>query len=173
MKKFPTELSTLKSRLSTLLLCALCGFVFAGCNGLQKQASPTNDAKPKLRERREAVVQDFEQRRIQAQYLAAVSRWQEGELESCRLLLMAVLEIDPTYRQARRLLAEVYVALEQPPEAERQLRQLLAEHETDAEAHHALALLLETSGRPAEAQPHFYRAAELEPSNELYQLTAS
>jgi Flp pilus assembly protein TadD len=52
-----------------------------------------------------------------------------------------------------------------PGEAEADLRAALALSERSAEAHAALAILLDTSGRGAEAETHHKRAVELEPNS--------
>jgi tetratricopeptide (TPR) repeat protein len=80
---------------------------------------------------------------------------------------LELLRRNPDHREARLMLADLYVSTNKPAAAEKHLR-LLLENDDDARAHHALGLLLEISGKSTEALTHFQRAQTLEPGNELY-----
>jgi predicted Zn-dependent protease len=121
--------------------------------------------------RREAAINDFEQRRSEMQYRAALSRWNQGDVEGCEALLLTLLKRNPQDRQARRLLADICLERSDLAAAESHLQILLEQDADDAQAHHSLGLLLAEAGRPEEALSHLERAAALEPENELFALS--
>jgi Flp pilus assembly protein TadD len=86
-------------------------------------------------------------------------------------LLAAILERRPDDVDCRRLLADVCLDRNDLPAAEAHLRKLLEQDHDDAQSHHSLGLLLEESGRAAEAVRHFDRALALDPQNEVYILS--
>jgi len=144
----------------------------AGCTAIDKQlASLPDDVAPVRAEREEEVVQDFERTRDTALYQAALARWRAGDSVASESLLMRLLQRNDQHREARLLLADLYVATNKPNAAEEQLRLLIRRMPNDAQVHHSLGLLLESTGRTEEAVTHLQKAAELAPDNELYALS--
>ena len=85
-------------------------------------------------------------------------------------MLASIVSRRPDQVDARLRLAEMLWS-RGDPSAEGHLRAVLEAQPNGADAHHALGLVLEGTGRIDEAQHHFARAAELEPDNEVYRLT--
>jgi len=152
------------------LLCVI-GFLFAtvGCAGWKQKVK-----KPELTEDREAraesAVRDFEKRRDAAQLSAALDRWKQGDGAAAEAALAAIIRRRPECVDARLRLAEILWSRSDIA-AEPHLRAVLKAEPTRAEAHHALGLLLDGTGRADEAREHLTKAAELEPDNEIYRTT--
>ena len=140
-----------------------------GCAWLPKP--PVEDVTPQRSERKETIVKNFEMRRSQAQYDAAVLRWERSDFEGCETILNQLLARDPTNQDARQLLADLYVAQEKPTAAMEQLKILLEHAPENPQSHHALGMLLESIGRSNEAATHYRQALAANPANELYQLS--
>jgi Flp pilus assembly protein TadD len=68
-------------------------------------------------------------------------------------------------------MADVHLARENTAAAETMLRTLVQEAPSDPRPQHALALLLESTGRVGEAKPLFESAAKLQPEDPLYVLS--
>jgi Tfp pilus assembly protein PilF len=155
----------------TLAFVAVLTATTLGCTSLNLPASPKRNPAREQERKREQVVQNFEQRRNEAQCRAALARWQQGDTASCESLLVQLLGHTPDDCEARRLLADLYLAQQQPASALDQLQQLVEQHPDDAQAHHSLGLLFESLGRMSDALEHFDLAVELEPKNGLYALS--
>jgi predicted Zn-dependent protease len=69
-------------------------------------------------------------------------------------------------------LADVHLARDNVRAAEEILTQLVKDFPQDAAAHHALALLYESTGRTQQAQTHFRRAATIAPDDPLIALSS-
>ncbi len=151
----------------------LAAVVLSGCQQLPKPALPAKDVAEHRVERREQVVADFERRRDEAALRAAETRWKTGDLAGCEQMLRSLLERSPELFPAQKRLADVLLAMERNEEAEVWLRNYLRANPHDAEAHHNLGMLLETTGRQGTAQHHFRRAVELAPDVPLYQMTVA
>lgn len=152
-------------RCTTVLLIGLT----IGCAGWKPRllSSPVT---PQREERSADVVREFELRRDAAQLQAALDRWHQGDAHRCETMLAALVARRPNYLEARLRLAEVLWARNDTA-AEEQLRAVLQQEPNRAEAHHALALLLEATGRIDEARGHLATACQLEPHDELYRQT--
>jgi Flp pilus assembly protein TadD len=85
-------------------------------------------------------------------------------------MLTAIVNRRPDYAEARVLLAEVLWS-HGDESAEQHLRAVLETNAGRADAHHALGLVLDGTGRSEEARQHLSKAAELEPENEVYRVT--
>jgi Tfp pilus assembly protein PilF len=148
-----------------------CGAVALAISGCRMGALPpltTADVRPERQNRHEKVVDRFETKRNTAQYQAALSRWRDGDTERCRQDLETMLRRDPQHRDARLLLTELYLLIEQPTAAESLMQGMLAESPNDAQVHHTMAMVLDAVGRPNEALAQFQRATDLDPDNEIY-----
>jgi len=140
-----------------------------GCAGWKQKVQ-----QPTLTENREQraaeAVRAFEQRRDAVQLEAAIDRWKQGDAGRGEVMLANILNRRPDYNDARLRLAEILWSRGDAA-AEGHLRLVLQSEPNRAEAHHALGLLLDGTGRGGEARQHLAKAAELEPENEVYRLT--
>lgn len=136
-----------------------------------KPAKPLPRAAPLTREKQQAVIEQFEQNRDQAQLGAAIDRWKQGNSAEAELLLTQLLARNPQHVEARRTLADLCAAKPDLAAAREHLTYLVEHSPSDAQAHHSLGLVLETQGRRAEATACFTKAVQLEPKNELYALS--
>jgi predicted Zn-dependent protease len=156
--------------LSTLVMmsCGTIALIMSGCRLVGLQVPTIGDVHAERQDRHEKVVSRFERKRSGAQYQAALSRWRDGDTERCRQDLETLLRRDPQHRDARLLLTELYLLIEQPTAAESLMQGLLAESPNDAQVHHTMALVLDAVGRPNEALAQFQWATDLDPDNEIY-----
>lgn len=160
-----------RATLSWHTLAAGAMLLLSGCTALKTLKLPMGDVRPQRLERNDDVAGSYKIRRNDAQFAVATELWQKDDGPACEAALMTILERDPRHRDARRLLADLYVEREQLPAARGQLDQLLHHYPDDAQAHHSLGMVLESLGEPEQALKHLDRAAELEPANELYALS--
>ena len=145
-------------------LCAMCGC--AGWRPTQKSSTLTESREDRSQE----AVRDFEERRDAAQLEAALDRWNQGDAARAEAMVAAVVKRKPDYMEARMLLAEILWSRSDAA-AEQHLRAVLESNDGRADAHHALGLVLDATGRSEEARQHLSKAAELEPQNEVYRAT--
>ena len=152
------------------VLCVIGWLISSvGCAGWKQKVK-----KPELPEDREAraesAVRDFEKRRDAAQLSAALDRWKQGDAAAAEAALTALIRRQPECNDARLRLAEILWSRGDVA-AEPHLRAVIKAQQDRAEAHHALGLLLDGTGRSDEARLHLTKAAELEPDNEIYRTT--
>ncbi len=155
---------------STNGLALLLLVLTTGCAGvrLSPPQSPASDVAPNREDRKEAVAQDFGERRVEAEFRAALSRWNQGDATGCETLLRQILKRRPHNHEARQLLADLYVERGDTEAALAELSALLDILPDSAQAHHAMGLLLDSLDRHQEAVVHLRKAAEFEPGNDLY-----
>lgn len=139
-----------------------------GCAGLDVSGLLPEDVTPQRRQRNADAVRLFEARRDFAEFQAAYACWEQGDLKGCKEQLEGLLERRPQHRDARLLMGDVCLAEERTAAAVEQLQLALQAHPHDAQVQHAMALLLDRTGRLEAALPYYQRAAEWEPENELY-----
>jgi Tfp pilus assembly protein PilF len=149
-------------------IIAACCVAHSGCSGLKDRLQPNVAAQ--RQQRAAEAVQAFEGRRDKVQLEAALDRFQQGNVDAAQAMLTGLVTRRPDYSDARLRLAEVLWSRGDAA-AEAHLRAVLEKEPSRPEAHHALGLVLDGTGRSHEAQQHFLRAAELEPENEVYRLT--
>ena len=142
----------------------------SGCKAWESQliAPPVT---PEREARKSEALRSFETRRDAMQLSAALDRWRSGDAAGCEAMLTAVVTRRPEHADARLQLGQVLWARGDAAAAEPHLRAVVDQHAERADAHHALGLLLDGTGRAEEARTHFAKALELEPANEIYQLT--
>ncbi len=128
--------------------------------------SPPANSKP-----REEIVRDFEKKRDQMQFEAALARWKEHDPQGCREAINRLLARDPQHHDALLLLADVNLVDQRPQDSLPAIEKLARQYPDNAEVHHALGMLLEASNRPADALGYYRRAVELQPKNKLYALS--
>jgi predicted Zn-dependent protease len=148
--------------------CIVLAASAAGCASGFFPKPKAEDVAAAQEKRHEEVVAAFEQKRDSAQFEAAMVRWREGDAAGCRELIEKLIVRNPKHRGGRLLRAEINLLDEKPELALADIEKLVAENPQDAEACHMLALLLEATGRQAEALVHFERAADLAPESEVF-----
>jgi tetratricopeptide (TPR) repeat protein len=170
----------LRPFLANLSLSASVALVLgaSGCTSMNtiRQATVRNSAEdvgPSRESRSVALAREFDRRRDDAQFQAAASAWQRGDLDGCHKLIDQLLERNPADRRSRLMLADVLLFSGQTAQAADELSKLVADDPKDAVAQHAFAEVLDAIGRPAEAIGHHEEAARLEPKNELYAQSAT
>lgn len=162
--------------ITILLVTAFSTAGLAGCAGWsgprQNVARNTaNDVGPTRADRKEALARDFDKTRNDAQFDAAVSYWQRGDIKNCNQILTSLLERDPNNRRARMLLVDVYLFNGQTEQSLEELNKAIAADPKDAVAQHTLAQVLDASGRRTESLAHYEEATRLDPNNEDYSLS--
>ena len=157
-------------RLATCLVLLTAALYCSGCaswRGARSASAPVTET----REVRHAqAVQAFEEQRNRAELEAAIDRWNQGDITGCEARLRAILARRPSDVQAHVLLAELAWSFNNAAEAEAEYRAALNLAPDRADLEHALALVLQAISRAPEAAPHFARAAQLDPQNDLYRL---
>ena len=114
------------------------------------------------------VAADFDRRRDEAQYQAALNRWREDDAAGCREAVGQLLARTPSHSKARLLLADVELSQGNPKAALEQARQVLALEPKNAEAQQVMGLSLDALGETAAAISHYERATRLDSQNEQY-----
>jgi len=155
---------------SVLLLVFACAVPLTGCAGW-RQSIPPQTITETREERAHDAIQSFEERRDAAQLQAALDRCKHGDLGPAESMLAAIVNRRPNYVEARVLFAELLWS-RNDASAEQHLRAVIEIEPDRADAHHALGLVLNGTGRPEEARQHLFKAAELEPANEVYRETS-
>ncbi len=84
------------------------------CAGLNEREAEYRAIKGKMsapcaQNRTEQVAKDFDRNRDNAQFEAAASCWQRGDVEGSKTMLEHLLERNPNYRRARFVLADIYL----------------------------------------------------------------
>ena len=121
-------------------------------------------------ERAANAVREFEDRRDTAQLAAAMERFEQDDTDRAEAMLAALVKRRPGLTAAHLRLAEILWS-KSDPTAESHLRMVIERDAANAEAHHTLGLVLAATDRPSEAREHVQRACELEPTNEVFQVT--
>jgi Flp pilus assembly protein TadD len=143
--------------------------VLAGCAGWKEQVQPPTVTQSR-EDRAAEAVREFEERRDRAQLEAALDRWKQGDAARAEAMLTAIVNRRPDDGESRLHLGELLWSRGEPS-AEGHFRAVIAVQPERAEAHHALALLLDATGRADESRQHLAKAAELEPENDIYRQT--
>ncbi|MEX2185273.1 MAG: tetratricopeptide repeat protein [Pirellulales bacterium] len=143
----------------------------AGCASVTKRAGTDEDVHVLRAEQREKAVAEFESKRDAAQLQAALERLRCGATDDARAMLEAIVARNADFLPARLLLAEILLESNQPALALEQARLVVERAPREASARHIEGLILEALGRPDEALASFQQAADLEPDNEVYQLS--
>jgi tetratricopeptide (TPR) repeat protein len=138
-----------------------------GCANVPK-TMPRVLAKSERAERKAELVCEYERRRDQSQYQAAVSKAQQGDTPGARQTLDLLLERSPSHRPAILLASEIELELHRPQRALELLQPLLKSNANDADAHHLFGLAEEVLGRKDRAKHHFAEAVRLSPGNEVF-----
>lgn len=154
-----------RAAVGTIGLCLLAACV--GCAGANwpRQAGIVPDPQA---ERKQQVVRQFDQKRDRAEFEAAWSAWQRGDIDGAAQSLHSLLSRNPQHRDALLLMIDVAVAANRPQQALRYAQTARDSFPDDAELQYAVATVLDYANRQAEALPCYDRAARLDPDNEVY-----
>lgn len=145
-----------------------------GCAGAKMQKPGLRDIDLATKETEMSpaeTIQVYDQRRAEALYQAACTRWQDGDATTCEQNLVKLLEFQPNHRAGRLMLADLFLATGRTPAAEQLLEQLLATNPNDAQVHHSMGLLYDSIGRADKSLSHLEKSVQLAPENKLYSLT--
>jgi tetratricopeptide (TPR) repeat protein len=145
--------------LGVLACCAI--LLLAGCQSMGVLKPPVDDLTPIKKARKEAAVRQFEEQRDFAEFKAAESAWDRGDIDVCRQTLETLLRRNPRHKDALLLLADACLENEQPEEATKHLEAALAAHPNDPGVHQAMGVLMDRLGRPENALAHYRQAGEL------------
>ncbi len=163
IRQLPLDAAARRRLLAMVVLA--CG----GCSSLNGSAlAPDVNASTGHDRRKEAMIREFDARRNAVQIQAAEAALDRGDYRESEQTLRAVLQRDGSHRDARLLLAEVLLLTGRHPEAFTQVEHALRDHPADPRVQHAMAVLLDASGRPEEARTFYDRAAELSPEFQQY-----
>lgn len=154
------------------MLAGLLLTAATGCAHFKPPQPLVEDVQPRIAAQKEEIVGDYEARRNAAELQAARTSAEHGDLSTCATALENILRRDASHREARLLLADVQLARENVAAAEQLLVTLVRDYPQDAASHHALALLLESTGRGELAKAHFQQAATIDPLDPLVALSA-
>jgi tetratricopeptide (TPR) repeat protein len=147
---------------ATLLTVAL------GCAAVRLPDPPVAELTGQRQRRKQEAVEQFSENRDLAEFQSAQAGWDRGDAQACEQSLRRLLQRNPTHRDARLLLAEVYLAGHRTAEAHKEIKQALQAHPNDPQVQYAMGLVLEMSNRGAEGLAYYERAAKSDPDNEVY-----
>jgi len=146
----------------------LASALLAGCATLKSSYPSPDSAARKRQERSEEAVRQFEASRDEAEYQAAVNRWNERDIAGCHERLHRLLARNPNHRGARLLLAELQLNTNRLADARQNVQAALQNSPDDPEAQFAMGLVLDAGGDSNAAMAHYQRAAKSDPDNEVY-----
>jgi tetratricopeptide (TPR) repeat protein len=142
-----------------------------GCAALQLPGAGTPDIEAESTERKAQVAQEFEQKRDQAQYQAAVARFQQNDTQGCRQMLEQLLTRSPAHFEGQLMQAELLLLDGDLQPAKEQIEALLTERPEDAGAHHLAGLLLEAEDNLPMAVAQYEQAVRFAPDNSAFKTT--
>jgi Tfp pilus assembly protein PilF len=156
-----------------LLVASLLVAGSTGCAALREQLASEKSPGQDRIAREQKMMAEFEQNRATAEFTVAVERAEQGDLATSQQMLQTIVARQPDFAPAHVKLAELHWLAGDLPAADIALSAAAATAGERADIHHALGVLLEAMGRPEPSHHHLSRAAQLEPGNELYRLSAS
>lgn len=171
--RFPRRALAANSLVASLLVAGLLLASSTGCASLRERLANEKSPGHERVAREKKIMAEFEQHRATAEFTAAVERAEQGDLATSQQMLTGLVARQPDFAPAHVKLAELHWLAGNLPAAESELAAATATAGERADIHHALGILLEAMDRPEPSHHHLARAAELEPANELYRLSAS
>ncbi len=138
-----------------------------GCTAVNRVAQTTVLPDPQA-QRKQEVARQFDQKRDQAEFEAAWSAWQRGDMAVARQSLEALLQRNPQHCDALLLMIDVCLAANRIEEALQHARAARTAFPQDARVHYAAATVLDYANRRQEALDCYQQAARLAPDNEVY-----
>lgn len=141
-----------------------------GCAGMPAPKTMTQGSiEPQLKKRNEEATRLFEQQRDTAEFEAARARWvQQNDCQGCCEGLQKVLARNPKHREARLLLAELFLSQENRQAAIEQAKVALDLYPNDGQTQYTMGLCLEADGKTSEALSYYERATQMDPQCEIF-----
>ena len=158
--------ATIRIALIGILIVTVCS-----CAKIQLPEPPVEDIAKDREAREQEVVRQFEIRRNEAEYQAALSRWHAGDSIGCRTMLMNLLGRSPRHLSANLLLSDVLITEGAVDTSRQRLESLVRDYPNNARVHHSLGLAMEMMGQEEIAHRHFERAAQLQPNDPLFAIS--
>jgi tetratricopeptide (TPR) repeat protein len=153
----------------SLALCWLLALAIGCAAAGVPKALTQGGVTPERQKRNEEAVRLFEQQRDFAEYETAKARWeQQDDAEGCREALMKLLARNPRHREARLLLAELFLSGDDFQGAYEQVKAALDAYPNDGEVQYTMALALDASGRTSDALAYYERATKMNPQSETF-----
>ena len=149
----------------------LCSLLPSGCSSLKNPLPSAPDIHAKRQEQHEAAVRQFEQRRNDAQYQAAMACWRTGDTQGCQRGLEELVRRSPDHLDSRLALADLCLCLDDLQQAKLHAQHALSLAPRDARVYHALGQALEALKEIDAACAQYQRAVELDSQNEIYRLS--
>lgn len=119
------------------LSCA-CLAALVGCTAIPGSESAVANVSTDSRQRRDQIVRDFEQRRDEANYQAALNRYRADDWEGCEEALASLLSRTPDHRQAGLLWVELQLNQSDSRAAAEVAERLAQAYPDDAEVQDAV-----------------------------------
>ena len=138
------------------------------CAKIQLPEPLVEDIAKRRETREQEAFRQFEIRRNEAEYQAALSRWNAGDAIGCRTMLMSLLGRSPRHLSANLLLSDLLITEGAIDTARQRLESLVRDYPDDARVHHSQGLAMEIMGQEEIARRHFERAAQLQPNDPLF-----
>ena len=141
-----------------------------GCAGMPMPKTMTQGSiEPQLKKRNEEATRSFEQQRDLAEFEAAHARWeQQNDRQGCCEGLQKLLARNPRYREARLLLAELFLSQENPEAAYEHAKAALDLYPNDGQTQYTMALCLDAQGKTPDALTYYERATRMDPQCEMF-----
>ena len=155
---------------SSLAVRAIASFLVASCLGCAviHGAGQSGIVPDPQAQRRQQVARQFDEKRDRAEFEAAWSAWQRGDLAAAQQSLEAVLHRNARHRDALLLMIDVCLAASRIEEALRYAQAACSAFPDDAQVHYAAATVFDFANRQQEALACYQQAARLAPANEVY-----
>jgi protein O-GlcNAc transferase len=141
-----------------------------GCASMSMPKTITQGSiTPELKKRNEEATRLFEEKRDFAEFEAARNRWEEqNDSQGCRERLQKLVARNPRHREARLLLAELFLSDENPQAAYEHAKAALDLYPNDGQVQYTMGLCLEAEGKTSDALGYYERATKMDPQCELF-----
>lgn len=119
-------------------LSCSCLAALVGCTAIPGSESAVANVSTDSRQRRDEIVRDFEQRRDEANYQAALNRYRTDDWEACEEALASLLSRTPNHRLAGLLWVELQLNQSDSQAAAEVAKRLAQAYPDDTEVQDAL-----------------------------------
>lgn len=151
-----------KRTIRATVCLALMACCLGGCARWNWPKPPVPDVKPIREQRADQAIREFETRRNEAMYGAALSAWRQGDHAKSRELLTILASRAPTYRAAQVTLVEQLLNDDETAEAVVQAKAAVERFPKDPQLVQLLGIAYATAGDESAANECIERSAELE-----------
>jgi tetratricopeptide (TPR) repeat protein len=153
------------------LLIFLMPALVSGCANLLPKTVAKDTTTSDVRNRKAEAIHYFDEQRDSAEFEAAKNRWeQQHDANGCREGLEKLLARNPKHHDARLLMAQLLLDNDDPQGAYRHVKAALDLWPNDAQVQFAMATVMDTLGKTADALGYYERAAMMDPRNEMFQV---